>query len=400
MVRNTVLLVLLLAATPLVAAPPDPAAALATVVVREVQQRLVAIVAVAQTAAREAPTRSERPEAMREFLAERARYVPHVLHVAFISDKGVVQAIGPGYRFLEGTDLSSREWVRSALASRKTTVSRAFLSLEGFYAVAVFAPVVRGGRFVGLISVAIRPTALLATWVEPARGSQPYDVWVMETGGRLLYDPDPEEVGKNLLEDGLYAPHLELTKAGRAIAKARQGTSRLVFTPAAGDALELKVTWRSVTAAGTSWRVVVVGAIGEGRSPLRTLATLGLPSATEALRAVAADPSFAEALVRDERRTLQAVLARYYERYPCYAVQWMTPKGFVVGGYPPGNALVSYQLDPFENRSDTFLLERAQVGKEGIFRTPLAEGLMGVVHVVPVRAGEELVGFVYAVRVD
>lgn len=400
MVRNTVLLVLLLVAAPLAAAPPDPADALATSIVREVQQRLVAIVAVAQAAAREAPTRSKQPGAMGEFLAERARYVPHVLHVAFITDKGVVQAIGPGYRFLEGADLSTREWIKSALASRKTTVSRGFLSLEGFHAVAVLAPVVRSGRLVGLISVAIRPTALLANWVESARGSQPFDVWVMETGGRLLYDPDPEEVGKNLLEDGLYAPHAELTKLSRAIAKARQGTSRLVFTPVAGDATELQATWRSVTAAGTSWRVVVVGAVGEGRSPLRTLANLGLPSATEALRTLAGDTGFVEALARDERRTLQAALGRYYDRYPCYAVQWMTPKGFVVGGYPPGNALVSYQLDPFENRSDTFLLERAQVGKEGIFRAPLAEGLMGVVHVVPVRAGEELVGFVYAVRVD
>ncbi|MGV8041299.1 MAG: cache domain-containing protein [Thermoanaerobaculaceae bacterium] len=400
MVRNTVLLVLLIAATPLAAAPPDPAATLATSIVREVQQRLVAIVAVAQAAAREAPTRSAEPEAMRAFLVERARYVPHVLHVAFITDKGVVQAIGPGYRFLEGTDLSTREWIKSVLASRKPTVSRAFLSLEGFYAVAVLAPVVRSGRFVGLISVAIRPTALLADWVESARGSQPFDVWVMETGGRLLYDPDPEEVGKNLLEDGLYAPHAELTKLSRAIARARQGGSRFVFTPVAGDAMELHATWRSVTAAGTSWRVVVVGAVGEGRSPLRTLANLGLPSATEALRTLAGDTGFVEALARDERPALQAALGRYYDRYPCYAVQWMTPKGFVVGGYPPGNALVSYQLDPFENRSDTFLLERAQVGKEGIFRAPLAEGLMGVVHVVPVRAGEELVGFVYAVRVD
>ena len=398
--RNTVLLVFLLAAHSVVAAPADPAAGLATAIAREVEQRLVAIVAVAQTAAREAPTESERPEVMRKFLAERARYVPHVLHVALISDRGVVQAIGPGYRFLEGMDLSSREWVKAALARRKTMVSRAFLSLEGLYAVAVLAPIVRDGRLVGLLSVTIRPTALLATWVERTRGSQPFDVWVMETGGRLLFDPDLEEVGKNLLEDTLYAPHRGLIKAGRAIAKARQGSVRFVVTPVAGDTLEVQATWRSVTAADTSWRVVVVGAIGEGRSPLRTLATLGLPSATEALREVAADSSFVQALERDERRTLQVLLSRYYERYPCYAVQWMTPKGFVVGGYPPGNAMVSYQLDPFGNRSDTFLLERAQTGQEGIFKTPLAEGLMGVVHVVPVRAGEELVGFVYAVRVD
>ena len=50
--RNTVLLVFLLAAHSVVAAPADPAAGLATAIAREVEQRLVAIVAVAQTAAR------------------------------------------------------------------------------------------------------------------------------------------------------------------------------------------------------------------------------------------------------------------------------------------------------------------------------------------------------------
>lgn len=400
MLRNTALLALLLVAPPAAAAPADPAAAVASSIAREVQQRLLAIVGVAQAAAREAPTRNPDPEAMRAFLAERARYVPHGLHVAFITDAGVVKAIGPGYRFLEGTDLSTREWVRAALRSRKTTLSRAFLSLEGFHAVAVLAPVVRGGRFVGLVSVAFRPTALLGEWVDAARRDQPFDVWVMETDGRLLYDPDPEEVGKNLLEDALYAPHAELRAAVRAIVQARQGSTRFRFAPGAGEAVELQATWRSVTAAGTSWRVVVAAAAAEGRSPLRTLAALGLPGATDALRALAADAAFVAAAERGDRGAVLAALARHYQLYPCYVVQWVTPQGFVIDGHPPGNALVSYQLDPFDNRSDVFLLERLQAGTEAVFRTPLAEGLTGVVHLVPVRAGERLAGFVYSIRVD
>lgn len=384
-----------LAAAPVGAAAPDPAAKLASSVAREVQQRLQAIVRVAQTAAREAPTRSPEPGAMRAFLAERARWVPHVLHVAFLDEKGVVRAVAPGYRFLEGTDLGAKEWVKVALSARKPMVSKAFLSLEGFPAVAVLAPVVRSGRFVGLVSVAIRPTALLAEWVERARGEQPYDVWVMETGGRLLYDADREEVGRNLLSDALYAPHSELVQTARTIATTSQGSARFTFAPAG----ELQATWRSAAAAGTAWRVVVVASAGP-HSPLRTLASLGLPDAVEALRTLAAEAAFVEALENQASGAILSAFARYYERYPCYAVQWVTPGGFVIGGFPPGNALVSYQLDPFENNSDVLLLERIQKGTEEVFRAPLAEGLSAVVHLVPVRAQERLLGFIYSVRVE
>nr|HRS15305.1 hypothetical protein [Thermoanaerobaculaceae bacterium] len=196
------------------------------------------------------------------------------------------------------------------------------------------------------------------------------------------------------------APHPDLVKAGRAIAAARQGTLRFSFTPAAGEPLELRATWRSAAAAGTAWRVVVVGENRGERSPLRTLDALGLPGAADALRALAGEQGVAEAFSRDDRRALLAALSRHYERYPCYALQWVTPRGFVVGGYPPGNALMLYQLDPFQNPADTFLLERVQAGTEAVVRVPLGEGLMAVVHLVPVHADDELVGFVYSVSID
>lgn len=404
MARNVAVAILLLAAVlaspALGAAPADPSARLAASIAREVQRRLTGIVSVAQAAARETPSPGAEPDEIRAFLTDRARYVPHVLHVALLTDKGVVRAIGPGYRFLEGTDLSAREWVKSALKGRKVTVSRTFLSLEGFDAVAVLAPVVRSGKVVGLVSVLFRPSALLGEWVEAERKGQPFDVWAMEPGGRLLYDLDREEEGKNLLADPMYAPHPELGKVARAIAASSQGSTRYRLTPASGEAMELAAVWRTVSAPGASWRVVVVRETREGKPPFRTLASLGVPSAIEALRQLAGDASFVGSVREEAWPTVQVALARYYERYPCYAVQWMTPKGYVMGGYPPGNALVSYQLDPFANPADTFLLERVQAAQEGIFRTPLAEKLMGTVQVVPVRSGEELLGFVYAVRVD
>ncbi|HPS78241.1 MAG TPA: PDC sensor domain-containing protein [Thermoanaerobaculaceae bacterium] len=371
-------------------------------VVREVQQRLTHIAGVVQAAAAQAPVRSRDPEAMRSFLTARAAYVPHVLFCVFMTPQGVVTAVGPGYDFLKGTDLASQAWVHSVLKSRKPQLGRAFLSLEGLYAVAFVAPAMRDGRMAGLVGVVVNPAALLGEQVTAAsQAGSTADVWVMEPSGRLLYDQDQDEVGKSLLDDPLYAPFPSIGEAARRIAAGRQGTTRLAWTPAdTGVPLELTIAWQSVAALGTSWRVAAAWpASGEG-SAARTLAGLASVDHLEALRQLAADPGLVEAVQAGAWGTVQATLGRYYARYPCYAVQWVDPDGLVRGGYPPGNALASYQLNPFENPFDAELLTRVQAQTEASFATPLAEGRRGMFHLVPVHAGETLIGMVYDLRVE
>lgn len=380
------------------ASPPGPPL---DTVAKEVQQRLTHIAGVVRGAAAQAPTRSRDPKAMEAFLADRARNVPHVLYCAFLTPQGVVAAVAPGYAFLEGADLAGQPWVRTVLRSRKPALGQAFLSLEGIYAVPFVAPAIRDGRLAGLVSVVIDATALLGEQVEAvAQTGVPIDIWVMEPSGRLLFDPDPEEVGKNLLDDPMYAPFPVIGEAVRRIAATGQGTTGLTWTPAdTGSPEEVTVAWRSVNALGTSWRVVVARPVGEGRSASRTLAGLGIVDRLEALRRLAADPALGEAVQAGMWQNVQAALARYYTRYPCYAVQWVDPDGLVRGGHPPGNALSSYQLNPFENPFDAELLARVQARAEVTFETPLAEGRRGTFHVVPVLAGETFLGVVYALRV-
>jgi hypothetical protein len=383
------------------AEPTSPSGPPLDTVAREVQQRLTHIAGVVRGAAAQAPTRSRDPKAMETFLADRARYVPHVLFCAFLTPQGVVTAVAPEYGFLKGADLAGQPWVRSVLGSRKPALGRAFLSLEGIYAVPFVAPAIRDGRLVGLVSVVVDAGALLGEQVEGvAPEGAAIDVWVMEPSGRLLFDPDPEEIGKNLLDDPMYAPFPAIGEAARRVAAAAQGTSGLTWTPAdSSSPQEVTLAWRSVSALGASWRVAVARPVGEGGRAARTLAGLGTVDRIEALRRLAADPALGEAVQAGMWQTVQTALARYYTRYPCYAVQWVDPDGLVRGGHPPGNALSSYQLNPFENPFDAELLTRVQARVEATFGTPLAEGRRGTFHVVPVLAGGTFLGVVYALQV-
>jgi hypothetical protein len=405
MSRTAAVLVMLLGAVAVrpaaMAEPASPPGPTLDTVAKEVQQRLTHIAGVVRSAAAQAPTRSRDPKAMETFLASLAPNVPNLLYCAFLTPEGVVTAVAPGYGFLEGADLAGQPWVRTVLRSRKPTLGQAFLSLEGIYAVPFVAPAIRDGRLAGLVSVVIDVAALLDEQVEVVapRGA-PIDVWVMEPSGRLLFDPDQEEVGKNLLDDPMYAPFAAIGEAARRVAAAGRGTTGLTWTPAdTGSPEDVTIAWRSVSALGASWRVVVARPVGEGGRAARTLAGLGTVDRIEALRRLAADPALGEAVLAGLWQNVQAALARYYSRYPCYAVQWVDPGGLVRGGHPPGNALSSYQLNPFENPFDAELLAHVQARVEATFETPLAEGRRGTFHVVPVLAGETFLGVVYALQV-
>lgn len=406
MSRTAAFLVMVLATVavgfPALAEPASPTGSPVDTVAREVQQRLTHIAGVVRSAASQAPTRSQDPGAMEAFLADRARNVPFVLYCAFLTPQGVVTAAAPGYGFLKGADLSGQPWVRSVLKSRQPALGRALLSLEGIYAVPFVAPAIRDGRLAGLVSVVVDAGALLAAQVEElAPGGAAIDVWVMEPSGRLLYDPDPEEIGMSLLDDPVYAPFPGIGEAARRVAAASKGTATLAWTPTdTGSPAEVAIAWRSVSALGGSWRVVVARPVGEGTSASRTLAGLGMVDRMVALRRLATDPALGRAVQAGMWQEVQTALARYYTRYPCYAVQWVDPDGLVRGGHPPGNALVSYRLNPFENPFDAELLTRVQARAEATFETPLAEGRRGTFHVVPVLAGSTFLGVVYALRVQ
>lgn len=63
--------------------------------------------------------------------------------------------------------------------------------------------------------VAFYPDTLTAPEAEPAAIGTPYSAVVAQTGGRILYDPDPEEGGKEPFHESLYAEFPETLECAR-----------------------------------------------------------------------------------------------------------------------------------------------------------------------------------------
>ncbi|KAF5049407.1 hypothetical protein DSECCO2_440160 [anaerobic digester metagenome] len=115
------------------------------------------------------------------------------------------------------------------------------------------------GSFTGLVSVAFDPSMLLADRIDRAVSGTTLTAWAMQPDGRVLFDPDLDEIGKNVFTDPSYAAHTELRELAQRMATEPVGTGTYTFTATGGGPVVTKqATWGTAGIHETGWRVVVV----------------------------------------------------------------------------------------------------------------------------------------------
>ncbi|HII76643.1 MAG TPA: hypothetical protein HA264_06355 [Methanolinea sp.] len=187
---------------------------------------------------------------------------PPVLTMITCNANGTVVAAEPeSVKVLVGQDLSGQEVVQRTLAEKVPVMSGMFPLAEGGNGVAVAHPVRSAdGKFLGVISTMFVPYDLIRPIAEDAANGTPYTFMVIETGGHILYDPDPGEVGKETFGDALYAQFPEIDRVARHAAANRSGYDTYSFYGTGSDAVVRKETfWSTVSLHGTEWRVMVIG---------------------------------------------------------------------------------------------------------------------------------------------
>ena len=200
-------------------------------------------------------------EAARKILQILVASNPYVADCAIINHKGRMIAIEPAeYKKFEGTNISKQPQVIQVKKTEKPVFSTVFKTAEGFEAVDLQYPVFSSkGKFIGAVSMLIKPEALLTGVINPVLKGSSLEVWVMNTAGRILYDPDKMEIGRNLFTDELYKAYPQLLVLGKNIAQEEKGSGSYEFL---GQGLEKVVRkdayWATVGIQGTQWRVVVI----------------------------------------------------------------------------------------------------------------------------------------------
>lgn len=325
---------------------------------------------------------------------------PFLVDCCTVSAEGRMLLVEPAeYRSGEGADISGQEHILQLRSTKRPVMSRTILMVEGFHAVDLEHPVLSAnGEFLGSVSVLIQPESLFGSLAPPIIKGYPVEIWVMEPTGRILYDPDEEEVGANLFQDAMYKPFEELRNLGVRIASTPSGTGAYAYHQKGTDSLVVKkkAAWTTVGLHGTPWRVVLIQKVIEEEAK----ATDG-PPPSDVLRQVGelcSDTGLQEALVKRDRTVALSKFKGFYQDHPgLYAIQWIDAKGKNRFGYPPEHSIENDTVRKHKSPYDRPFLSAIAGKKATSVEQPLGEGGIGVFHFCPIYSGKDYLGMIYAI---
>ena len=197
---------------------------------------------------------------------------PYTESTLVATKEGIVtMAVPESYAGTVGSDISSHAETERSVQEQVPLVSEVFPLAEGYAGVAQSYPIFgAGGEYIGFVSVAYRSDALISRAIVPLINGTPYDIWVAQTDGLVVYDTTPEEIGRNLFTDPVYqAPGLQ--EAFSRIVAEPSGSLEYSFWDRNWDRnVTKKAIWDTAGICGTEWRVVATQSADAGEVPATT----------------------------------------------------------------------------------------------------------------------------------
>ena len=176
-----------------------------------------------------------------------------------ISKEGVVvTAVPKNYAEIRGEDLGWQSQVQTANSEQKPMVSDLFTMAEGFTGISQSYPIFSElGDYLGYTDITYRSETFLGRQILPIVEGTPYDVWVSQTDGTLIYDTKKEEIGNNLLSDPMYKDPVLQAVLTRIIQEPF-GSDEYTFSDKNWNKnVTKKAVWETAEIDGVKWRVVV-----------------------------------------------------------------------------------------------------------------------------------------------
>ncbi len=182
------------------------------------------------------------------------------IEYAYINPQGIMQIIEPPvYYPTQGTDISQQDHIIKAFQTRLPVLSNTFYAVENFYAAVDIHPIVNNDELLGGITALFLPETILDRWISPLVKNQSFEIWVMEKGGKVLYDQDSDEIGKNIFTDPVYAEFPELIAAAEKIDAQTTGeTTYSFYQTGTTNKVSKKTYWSTFSMYGTEWKLVWV----------------------------------------------------------------------------------------------------------------------------------------------
>jgi len=190
---------------------------------------------------------------------------PYVVDCSIIDTKGVMIVVEPAeYKKHEGSDISTQAHIAKLLKTQKPVLSEVFSSVEGIEVIDFNYPILSDkGEFLGAVSMLVKQDALCDDVLAPLVKNLPCKAWIMQKDGLIIYDPDPDQIARNVFTDDLFLPFRDLVSFSRTVASSKDGAGSYDFY---SKGLENKTlvkksaVWDTVSLYGTEWRIIIMEA--------------------------------------------------------------------------------------------------------------------------------------------
>lgn len=195
----------------------------------------------------------------RKILNGLRKFRPYVVADIITNADGVNITIEPEeYRKYEDSESKNIPHIVQLLKAKKPALSDAYTTTEDIDAVSIGYPIFSDkGELLGAVRMLIKHEVFL----KPLADNKPCKVWLMQPNGLIIYDPDTEEIGRNIFTDPIYKPFEDLKSFSKTVALSNSGAGSYDFYAGGitDKTLVKKVAvWGTAGLYGTEWRVVVM----------------------------------------------------------------------------------------------------------------------------------------------
>ncbi|MDD5085489.1 MAG: cache domain-containing protein [Candidatus Omnitrophica bacterium] len=232
---------------------------------KNIKETFASIDGALSAAARELSAVDLKREKARGILSGLCKDRPYMIDCAIVDTAGKMIAVEPEeYRKYEGSDISNQAHIIALHRDKKPVFSNVFRSVEGVESIDFEYPIFSDkNEFLGSISMLVKQDALCDDIVTPLVKDVPCKIWIMQKDGLVIYDPDPDQIGKNVFTDELFKPFQDLVAFCGTVAMAKDGAGSYDFY---AKGLEDKTivkkyaVWDTASLYGTEWRIIVMEA--------------------------------------------------------------------------------------------------------------------------------------------
>lgn len=195
----------------------------------------------------------------RKILNGLRKFRPYAVASIITNADGVNVAIEPEqYRKYEDSESKNMAHIIQLLRGKKPSMSDVYTTTEDIDAVSIGYPIFSDkGDLLGAVRMLVKHEVFL----KPMADGKACKVWIMQPNGLIIYDPDTEEIGKNIFTDPVYKPFQDLISFSKTVALSFNGAGSYDFYI---GGLEDKTVgkkvavWDTVGLYGTEWRVIAM----------------------------------------------------------------------------------------------------------------------------------------------